>query len=141
MRVERYSHVMHLVSDVEGELAEGAHPLDALAVTFPAGTVTGAPKRRAGLDRHVRQRHAVLEGERGDAVAVEVHGAVGGAVDAVLDDVEAQEVAAVDGWLVRRLPGLLTQAGLTHVAARAFLPLEREPDSTLADISAAPPNS
>ena len=36
--------------------------------------------------------------------------------------------AAVDGWLVRRLPGLLTQAGLTHVAARAFLPLEREPD-------------
>jgi SAM-dependent methyltransferase len=36
--------------------------------------------------------------------------------------------AAVDGWLVRRLPGLLSRAGLTHVAARAFLPLEREPD-------------
>jgi arsenite methyltransferase len=36
--------------------------------------------------------------------------------------------AAVDGWLVRRLPGLLGQAGLTRVAARAFLPLEREPD-------------
>lgn len=34
----------------------------------------------------------------------------------------------MDGWLVRRLPGLLCQAGLTHVAARAFLPLEREPD-------------
>lgn len=36
--------------------------------------------------------------------------------------------ATVDGWLVRRLPGLLSQAGLTHVAARAFLPLEREAD-------------
>jgi SAM-dependent methyltransferase len=36
--------------------------------------------------------------------------------------------ATVDGWLVRRLPGLLSQAGLTHVSARAFLPLEREPD-------------
>ena len=47
MSVERFSKVMHIVSTVEGELAEGAHPLDALAVTFPAGTVTGAPKRRA----------------------------------------------------------------------------------------------
>ena len=36
--------------------------------------------------------------------------------------------AAVDSWLVRRLPGLLRQAGLIHVAARAFLSLEREPD-------------
>jgi anthranilate synthase component 1 len=47
MVVERFSKVMHIVSTVEGELAEGLHPLDALAVTFPAGTVTGAPKRRA----------------------------------------------------------------------------------------------
>jgi anthranilate synthase component I len=47
MSVERFSKVMHIVSTVEGELREGAHPLDALAVTFPAGTVTGAPKRRA----------------------------------------------------------------------------------------------
>jgi len=36
--------------------------------------------------------------------------------------------AAVDGWLVRRLPGLLRQAGLTNVATRAFLPLEQDPD-------------
>jgi anthranilate synthase component 1 len=35
------------VSTVEGQLADGMQPLDALAVTFPAGTVTGAPKRRA----------------------------------------------------------------------------------------------
>jgi anthranilate synthase component 1 len=47
MVVERFSKVMHIVSTVEGDLREEAHPLDALAVAFPAGTVTGAPKRRA----------------------------------------------------------------------------------------------
>src|SRR5690606_32858951 len=47
MTVERYSHVMHLVSRVEGELAEGSDRLDALVATFPAGTLTGAPKIRA----------------------------------------------------------------------------------------------
>ena len=47
MQVERFSKVMHIVSTVEGELRDDRHPLDALAATFPAGTVTGAPKRRA----------------------------------------------------------------------------------------------
>ncbi len=47
MRVERYSHVMHLVSTVEGELADGKTPLDALAATLPMGTASGAPKIRA----------------------------------------------------------------------------------------------
>ena len=47
MQVERFSKVMHIVSTVEGDLREDAHPIDALAATFPAGTVTGAPKRRA----------------------------------------------------------------------------------------------
>ncbi len=47
MAVERFSHVMHLVSVVEGRLADGATALDALASCFPAGTVTGAPKVRA----------------------------------------------------------------------------------------------
>ena len=47
MEVERFTKVMHIVSTVEGELREELHPLDALAVTFPAGTLTGAPKRRA----------------------------------------------------------------------------------------------
>ncbi|MEO1015666.1 MAG: anthranilate synthase component I [Pseudomonadota bacterium] len=46
-QVERYSHVMHIVSNVVGELADGAHPVDAVAAGFPAGTVTGAPKIRA----------------------------------------------------------------------------------------------
>jgi anthranilate synthase component 1 len=45
--VERYSHVMHIVSNVEGALAEGHDALDALAAGFPAGTVSGAPKVRA----------------------------------------------------------------------------------------------
>jgi anthranilate synthase component 1 len=47
MEVERYSHVMHLSSTVTGELAEGQDGLDALRATFPAGTVSGAPKIRA----------------------------------------------------------------------------------------------
>ena len=47
MAVERYSHVMHLVSRVTGELAEEYDALDALIAAFPAGTVTGAPKKRA----------------------------------------------------------------------------------------------
>jgi anthranilate synthase component I len=47
MALEKFSHVMHLVSRVEGQLAEDCDRLDALAATFPAGTVTGAPKIRA----------------------------------------------------------------------------------------------
>lgn len=47
MAVERYSHVMHIVSDVVGELREGINAFDLLAATFPAGTVSGAPKIRA----------------------------------------------------------------------------------------------
>jgi anthranilate synthase component 1 len=47
MAVERYSHVQHLVSSVTGELAEGKDALDALVATFPAGTLSGAPKIRA----------------------------------------------------------------------------------------------
>src|SRR6202008_2118493 len=47
MVVERYSHIMHLVSQVSGELAEGRTALDALYASFPAGTVSGAPKIRA----------------------------------------------------------------------------------------------
>ncbi len=47
MVVERYSHVMHLVSEVRGQLRAGLDALDALAAAFPAGTVSGAPKVRA----------------------------------------------------------------------------------------------
>ncbi len=47
MQVERYSHVMHLVSEVEGELRGDLGPVDAMRSCFPAGTVSGAPKVRA----------------------------------------------------------------------------------------------
>ena len=47
MDVERYSHVMHLVSNVEGNLKQGLDAFDVLEACFPAGTVTGAPKVRA----------------------------------------------------------------------------------------------
>jgi anthranilate synthase component I len=47
MAIERYSHVMHIVSNVTGTLRKGLDALDALAATFPTGTLTGAPKVRA----------------------------------------------------------------------------------------------
>jgi anthranilate synthase component 1 len=47
MIVERYSHVMHIVSSVEGKLSAGKTPYDLMRATFPAGTVSGAPKIRA----------------------------------------------------------------------------------------------
>ncbi|MEO6213648.1 MAG: anthranilate synthase component I [Vicinamibacterales bacterium] len=67
MAVERYSHVMHLVSTVDGRLAEANDHLDALVACFPAGTVSGAPKIRA------MQLLAGLEPTRRDIYA----GAVG----------------------------------------------------------------
>ncbi len=67
MALERYSHVMHLVSTVEGTLAEEYDHLDALVACFPAGTVSGAPKIRA------MQILAELEPTRRDIYA----GAVG----------------------------------------------------------------
>ena len=47
MKIERFSHIMHLVSTVEGLLASGQTPIDVFKATFPAGTLSGAPKPRA----------------------------------------------------------------------------------------------
>jgi anthranilate synthase component 1 len=47
MQVHRFSHVMHLVSTVEGQLRKDQTPIDALMATFPAGTLSGAPKPKA----------------------------------------------------------------------------------------------
>jgi anthranilate synthase component I len=47
MKVHRFSHIMHLVSTVEGSLAQGLSPIDVFRATFPAGTLSGAPKPRA----------------------------------------------------------------------------------------------
>ena len=61
--IERYSHVMHIVSQVEGDLREGLNYMDVLKATFPAGTVSGAPKIRAlqiiqELEPHKRNIYA-----------------------------------------------------------------------------------
>lgn len=47
MKIQRYSHVMHIVSKIEGELSDDKNAIDALQACFPAGTVAGAPKIRA----------------------------------------------------------------------------------------------
>ena len=59
MEVERFTKVMHIVSTVEGDLRDDLHPFDALAVTFPAGTLSGAPEATGdGADRLARARRA-----------------------------------------------------------------------------------
>jgi anthranilate synthase component 1 len=62
--IERYSQVMHIVSNVEGDLAEGRDALDALAAGFPAGTVSGAPKIRAMqiIDELEREKRGLYAG-------------------------------------------------------------------------------
>jgi anthranilate synthase component 1 len=64
MSVRRYSHIMHLESTVVGELAEGATAFDALVATFPAGTLSGAPKPRALalIEQYERRRRGVYGG-------------------------------------------------------------------------------
>jgi anthranilate synthase component 1 len=57
MAVERYSHVMHIVSEVDGQLADGLDAWDVVRASFPAGTLTGAPKVRAmQIIRELEQR-------------------------------------------------------------------------------------
>jgi anthranilate synthase component I len=62
--IERYSHVMHIVSNVEGEIAPGRDALDALFAGFPAGTVSGAPKVRAMqiIDELEKERRGIYGG-------------------------------------------------------------------------------
>ncbi len=65
--IENFSHVMHLVSDVKGKLAKGKNAFDLLKATFPAGTVTGAPKIRAMqiIDELETERRGVYAGSLG----------------------------------------------------------------------------
>ncbi len=64
MRIQRYSHIMHLESTVVGELREGRSAYDVLAATFPAGTLSGAPKSRAMalIDEHEPSRRGLYGG-------------------------------------------------------------------------------
>lgn len=66
MMVEKYSHVMHLVSNVRAQLAKGKDAFDVLSATFPAGTLTGAPKVRAM--QIINELEKVKRGPYGGAV-------------------------------------------------------------------------
>jgi anthranilate synthase component I len=77
--VERYSHVMHLVSNVQGRLAEGRDCFDAFRATFPAGTLTGAPKIRAM--EIIEELEPVRRGIYGGAVG---YFGYGGAMDTAI---------------------------------------------------------
>jgi anthranilate synthase component 1 len=73
---ERFSHVTHLVSEVAGELADGVTPFDLLRATFPAGTVSGAPKVRAmqiisELEGYRRGTYAGVVGYHGPGVGLD----------------------------------------------------------------------
>jgi anthranilate synthase component I len=67
MIVERYSHVMHMVSNVQGDVAPGLTPMELLRATFPAGTVTGAPKVRSMeiIDELEPEKRGVYAGAAG----------------------------------------------------------------------------
>ncbi|MFN7064749.1 MAG: anthranilate synthase component I [Aquificaceae bacterium] len=67
MRIEKYSHVMHIVSDVVGELRDGLSAVDVLKALFPAGTVSGAPKVRAMqiIEELENQRRGIYAGAVG----------------------------------------------------------------------------
>jgi anthranilate synthase component I len=67
MVIERYSHVMHIVSNVEGSIAPGLDAIDVFRASFPAGTVTGAPKVRAMqiIDELEPMRRGVYSGAVG----------------------------------------------------------------------------
>jgi anthranilate synthase component 1 len=111
--VERYSHVMHLVSEVRGRLAPGLDAFDALRAAFPAGTVSGAPKVRA------MQAIAELEGER--------RGPYGGAIGFFSpSDVEAAIT----------IRSVLLRDGMAHVQAGAGIVADSTPERERAEVAA-----
>ena len=112
--IERYSHVMHIVSNVVGELAEGKDALDALFAGFPAGTVSGAPKIRAC------EIIAELEPE--------TRGAYAGGVGYFAPD------GSVDSCIVLRTAVLKDE--LMHVQAGAGIVADSDPDYELAECRA-----
>jgi anthranilate synthase component 1 len=105
LEVERFSHVAHLVSEVEGELRDGVSPFDVLRACFPAGTVTGAPKVRA------MQIISELEGYR--------RGPYAGAVGYVLPG------GTMDTCIALRT--IVMADGVAHLQAGAGIVADSEP--------------
>nr|WP_255551993.1 anthranilate synthase component I [Erythrobacter crassostrea] len=112
--IERYSHVMHIVSNVVGALADGSDALDALFAGFPAGTVSGAPKIRAC------EIIAELEPE--------TRGAYAGGVGYFAPD------GSVDSCIVLRTA--VVKAGVMNVQAGAGIVADSNPDYELAECRA-----
>ncbi len=111
--IERYSHVMHIVSEVEGDLAEGRDAFDAVRAVFPAGTLSGAPKVRA------MQAIAALEQEQ--------RGPYGGAVGFLSpDDVE----------IAITIRAMVLDDGVAHVQAGAGIVADSIPQRESAEVAA-----
>jgi anthranilate synthase component 1 len=111
--IERYSHVMHIVSEVEGRLGPGRDAFDAVRSVFPAGTLSGAPKVRA------MQAIAELEDER--------RGPYGGAVGFLApDDVE----------VAITIRSMVLVDGVAHVQAGAGIVADSVPERESAEVAA-----
>ncbi len=113
MEVERYSQVMHLTSEVHGELEAGRDALDVLLACFPAGTLTGAPKVRAM--ELIEELEVLRRGVYGGAVG---YFDFGGDMDACI---------AIRTAVVTR--------GGVHIQAGAGIVFDSEPESELAECS------
>jgi anthranilate synthase component 1 len=109
--IERYSHVMHIVSNVIGRLKRGLHPVDAVAAGFPAGTVTGAPKIRAM--------------EIIDSLERTARGPYGGAIGYFSADGNVDTCIALRTALVKD--------GVMHVQAGAGIVADSDPNSEYAE--------
>ena len=111
--IERYSHVMHIVSEVEGRLRPDRDAFDAVRSVFPAGTLSGAPKVRA------MQAIAALEGER--------RGPYGGAIGFLApDDVE----------IAITIRSMVLVDGVAHVHAGAGIVADSVPERESAEVAA-----
>jgi anthranilate synthase component I len=107
MIVERYSHVMHLVSNVRGTLVRGRDAFDAFRATFPAGTLTGAPKVRAM--EIIEELEPVRRGFYGGAVG---YFAFGGAMDTAI-----------------AIRSVLMRGGRAYVSAGAGIVADSDPEA------------
>jgi len=120
MVVERYSHVMHLVSHVSARLKPGTTPADTVAATFPAGTLSGAPKIRAMeiIDELEKSRRGFYGGAVG-TVCVDGSTDLAIAIRTLVADDSTFAVQAGAGLVWDSVPE--TEAEETHKKARAVL--------------------
>ena len=129
MFIERYSHVMHLVSSVEGTLTSGLGPVDALRSCFPAGTLSGAPKIRAM--EIIEELEPARRGVYGGAI---VYADFGGNLDSCIAirtlfmDGEGGHVQAGAGIVADSVPQLEYEE-CRNKAAAVFRAIERARDA------------